>query len=341
MPNEFCNRRLTLNSGTKRKDVLSIKIVSTVVSLALALALSAVDWEKLSALGYFVDRNVYFDILTIPFSRLQEIDLGSWYSYIFHEFLWQIIVGTAVSNGWELTFVFQFISVFFLFVTFLLMFQLKAASMIPFLVNPLIIDLAFSQYRLALALSILGSALIVGQRNKWAWVLVLVVPLIHTASLIFIFFYLFSRWILIFDQKRAFRILKPRALAALAGALMAVLIGPLREAVLTTVGDRRAEYSELGSSLLYVSLWIAILLVLCMQRKEVNNNPISLTTISILSLVAVGSVFGSYTTRLIAVAMPFTLVALKSVNPYWLRVVTTLCIFLYSLAQWVYWTGAL
>lgn len=35
------------------------------------------------------------------------------------------------------------------------------------------------------------------------------------------------------------------------GAFISLLIGPLREALLSAIGDRRAEYHDMSSSLLY------------------------------------------------------------------------------------------
>jgi hypothetical protein len=198
-----------------------------------------------------------------------------------------------------------------------------------FLVNPLIIDFAFSQMRFALAMSLV-SFFWRGEASRSLTVAGYVVASsIHTTVLLFAVMHFAAHW------------LKGKKIAHLflligVGFAISTAIGPLRELILTAVGDRRAEYRISSSTFAYLSYWLALWTMLVSNWRTTMMTLDGRYAVIILSIVALNFVYEGYSTRFIAAAFPslVVLMAISRSAPFSIR----LALFIpYSILQWLYW----
>lgn len=206
---------------------------------------------------------------------------------------------------------------------------------IVLLLNPLVVNFAFSQLRLALAV---GLALIFQHfylRGPFrAAAVAVALSMVHTATILFFFMGGVAK--LITSKSAWSRTYVALVPLVLSGMLVALLIGPARETILGLAGDRRATYDDLSSSGLYLSFWLVLLAVLFYRWKATSNRFETGFTIAILSLVATNLVTGGYSTRFIAAAFPFFIISIAGLDTKYRTIV--LYIFgLYALSQWAYW----
>lgn len=305
--------------------------------LVLILVLIHVPWEDFRSTA-FIDRENYLDAFLARPARFSYLSLDHWYSYITNEYLWHVGVSWLIDTaGFRVEGIFAFISFLCFLVATLIVTRGHAALLGLLLINPLLVDLAMSQYRLALALSILGIALLVDR--KWLKLILLgVAPLIHTASVLFVLMYLFADHGGDLARRRlGVRFVFP--VLMLAGVFFSLLIGPFREVLLGYFGDRRAEYPDMSSSISYLLFWVALLPIFAAQPARFYGDRGNRFAVLILSLVTSNLVTGAYSARFLASALPFLILAMRSTSPHLLRVSLISVFVFYSLLQWMYWLG--
>lgn len=200
---------------------------------------------------------------------------------------------------------------------------------ILFLINPLVIDFAFSQLRLAFAMAIL-SFFWSGQRGRFITIVAyMVCTSIHTATILFA--------IMHFSANRfSAPTRKNLTILCLTGTVIALAIGPFREIVLSGLEDRRATYSDMSSSTTYLLFWVLMWMLLLSRWKYSVVNFDGRYSIIVLSIVAVNIVTGGYSTRFIAAAFPSLIITMVKWPSKPVSLV--LMIFMpYSILQWFYW----
>ena len=118
----------------------------------------------------------------------------------------------------------------------------------------------------------------------------------------------------------------------LVGFLISTATGPLREQLLAAVGDRRAVYVDMSSSVAYLSFWFALLLRWRNTLQTLDGR----YAVIILSILVMNVIFSGYSTRFVAAAFPSLLIAMaefRSKPPQILIGIFSV----YSLLQWLYW----
>jgi hypothetical protein len=197
------------------------------------------------------------------------------------------------------------------------------------LINPLVVGFAFSQLRLAAAISVI-SFFWRGQNGVLRTIAVYVIATsIHTAILIFAVMHLAAHFL---NKEKALHI----SLLILTGFLVSIAIGPLREMILSAVGDRRAEYHDMSSSLSYLSFWLALWSMLIFRWRSVIRHLDGRYAIVILSIVLFNVLFDGYSTRFIAAAFPSLIIAMAR----WRSIPISLSVALfvpYTVMLWLYW----
>lgn len=299
---------------------------------------SFLPWENIwnSAHGYnFIDRDVYRDIFLNQPPYGEPCSFSSIVGCITNERLWDYTVRFFLGQGVQLEHVFQSIS-FLLIAAFCFFIAIKNDKIWPIflLFNPLVIDLAFSQLRLSLALSLLYFAYLFKAKSLRT-PLVFCSIFIHTASALFIAIYVFSylsgkklvlarsKWFVIF-------------ILVLTGGVFSILLGPLRELILSYIGDRRAQYQDLSSSVLYSLFWVGLLGCSLFQRSRFLDRLENRFSIIILSLVAFNILFSGYSTRFIAASFPAIISYMLNLSREYRMIVLPMFIY-YAYAQWIYW----
>lgn len=305
------------------------------------MVMVAVPWEEIfrAVNGYgFIDKGVYSDYFLNQTSVLDYKEFSGVLSYVSNEFLWHYAIGWLVgSTGILIDHVFLAISYITLLIFGLLLAKWQGIYALPLLVNPLVIDFAFSQYRLALAISILSAAyLLYGRYRAIPIALVLVSLFIHSGATLFLLIYAVV-WLVHWLSVR-FRIGCSAVFAILfaTGSFISLLIGPLREVILSAIGDRRAEYHDMSSSLLYSLFWAALLIPFYLSRRYLMTLDYARYALVIVSIVFVNVFHGGYSTRFLAAAFPCLVSTILSLNGA-MKIMVTVLFIAYAMLQWLYW----
>lgn len=309
------------------------------------VVISVFPWPEIfsNIYGYeMIDRGVYTNYFLYEESVLNYKVFDGPLSYIKDEYLWHYLVGYAVDNSIikieQIYFVISFVC---LFVYSLILIRTSKLISLIFLVNPLVIDFAFSQLRLAFAIALIGIAYLVKSKKIGLAVFVVILStFIHSAAGLFIFIYIVV-WLLDYCEHQ-FSIapwLKFVLLCSL-GVFISLVIGPLREVILSAVGDRRAEYPDMSSSITYSLFWILLLASIGFRLRDFVKEDYNNYTIVILSIVTTNTIHGGYSTRFLAAAFPFLVSTIfffqsaYSQNVYRCVVGVFTC---YAILQWFFW----
>ncbi len=302
-------------------------------------AMIAVDWPGLflDVNGFpMVDRDVYLGQIFDSNLPTDYLIYDSPIDYVTNEYLWSSSLAYLTRDmAIPPERVFYFISTACLFM-FALVTLLRAGPVYALLlINPLVVDFAFSQLRLALAISILLLALLLRRMPPLALAIAALSLLIHTASIIFIALYLLAEWLPPVDRNKRFAISTPAILLA-AGAAIAVATGPAREMILSAVGDRRVEYPNMSSSLFYLSFWVFNWGLFLTSIKRFFASTDQRFAFAVLSIVAFNLLFAGYSTRFIAAIFPFLIISASRFTG-WQSLAIKAAFPLYSLIQWLFW----
>lgn len=304
-------------------------------SALFAAVLFYLPWEQLAGRP-FEDREVYLDTFLYQLPIIEDKSIASFYEFFFNEALWDIAVRSAVADlGIPLPVLFGAITFLclFLFGHFLVRRHGAAAALL--LINPMVIDFAFSQLRMALGVSIVLLALTI-RRRTLLYATIALACFIHTAILLFIVMYLVA--IQLGRRLRKWQV-SPFVVALFAiggGVLTALLAGPLRETLLSSVGDRRAEYTLAAVSLSYASFWIGLMLLAPMQNKRFFSDDANLFSVACIATFVFTTLLGVYGARFIAATYPVLMSSMLSFGRP-AREIAILAFFLYAGLQWHYW----
>lgn len=337
-----CRRAYEYNLGLSQ-HVFSVRkdTLRTAFLLVFVCIMMSIPWEDAFYLvyGYEIgDLTYYRHYFLYEESVLDYAEFDHFIDYITNEFLWHYLIGILVHEvGVPIGYVFGAISLLTIFVFGRIVLSLAGVMALPLIINPLVIDFAFGQFRLALAISLLGIAYLLKDRKNAASVFFVVTSLfIHTASIIFIAIYVCPLIIRAVVKRCKRAQLLELFLLVLLGAFVSMLIGPLREAVLAYIGDRRVSYPDMSSSFKYSLFWIALLIPMFLYYRKILEFDYARYAVVILSLVAVNVFHGGYSTRFLAVTLPFVISSVFLL-PKGIRVVSVLFFIIYAALQWLYW----
>lgn len=300
-----------------------------------SLLMIAIPWEELAGRN-FEDKDVYLErFLYLP-SVIEEKNISNVLDFFINEALWDFIVRSSSELFHvPVTVVLSIVTFLCLlsFATFLI--NKHGLLSVLLLLNPLVIDFAFSQLRLALAISLLMLVFSV-RRKIWLCLIIVVASFIHTAILLFVAMYIISLQIACWFNKKDIRSgYLGLALIGL-GTVTALMIGPFREYVLSSLGDRRAEYELGGASLLYASFWIALLLAILLQKKSFYQQDSNLLAVACISTMVSATILDTFAVRFVAAAFPMIAASMMSLGRP-IKQVMLLGFLPYVAAQWYYW----
>ena len=319
-----------------------IKISNIIKSLYLpsffyALLVVFIPWEiilKQAINSSFQDRYVYVNYIQSGLNIINYSDFNSIFDYISKEYLWHFMLKELVQNDLvSVNVFFDLISFFYFYVSSLLCLKYKKWWALFFLINPLTVNLAFSQIRNAFSIALLISAFL--SRHKIISILCLILScFIHTSSVLFISIYFFVVFIynLLKNHKPYYIILS----CVLGGFTIGLLISLFSQDILSALGDRRANYNAPSSSILFLSFWIILFFLCVLDSGTYYKNIIHLLTIFILAWVIIQFMFGGYSNRIIACGYPLFLITALDGKGLVGRVIFIFYI-VYSLSQWIFW----
>lgn len=303
-----------------------------------SVVFSFIPWEGIwnsTHGGNFNDREVYRDMFLNGSYHADACSFSDVIGCITSERLWSYGVGFLLEQGMHLEHIFQWVS-FLLVLAFCCFLTIKNTATWPvfLLFNPLVVDLAFSQLRLSLALVFLYCSYLSSSKSM-RMLLALCSFFVHTASIVFFLIYIVARL-----SAKEFTIARGKLfvifLLISAGGAFSVLLGPLRELILSFLGDRRAQYQYFSGSVLYSLFWVGLLGLSLFQRSNFFHRLENRFSIIILSMVAFNILFSGYSTRFLAASFPAIISYMLNLRDEY-RVVAFLIFFCYGYAQWVFW----
>lgn len=279
------------------------------LSLIISVIVGLIPWDKLNPRGYYIDRAQYFFAYDFKSYRLDGFEAENFYDYITNEWLWRFMNGYA-RNTLDLSpevFFGAITIIAFATYSYFILDATKKPLVLLYLLNVEFITFIFSQLRLAFAMSVFIIAIEFFRRKYFltSTIFFLTCLLIHTSMLIFIFLTLIS---FILSRLNISNI-KKMTVIFLTGLMVNVLIGPLREVILSSVGDRRADYNDFSPPfywfLIYVLYFIVILYKVFRYKLRFFDNYIYNYAFIIFSLITTSLVLGGYTSRFIVAATLF------------------------------------
>ena len=320
------------NAGTKLKLLF--------FSVTFSLLMVSIDWESYQLIGIggskFIDKKQYLDYFTYGENVIAYSKLDSISDYVSNEYLWHFGVSYLnKSLNIPLENIFLTISFFCLFIFSFYIFKYTHPAAVLLLINPIIITFVFSQFRSALAVSILLSV-IATKRYFIIFLGMLLAPFIHTVSVLIIAMFFASNIGYFLYSKHVVGYKLLAFYLFMIGFFCSLITGPLRKVILGYLGDRRAEYSDSSSSLLYSLFWVFAFLVFLVQDRRFFSKLINAYAFIVLSIAATSPLTGSYTTRFIAMFFPLIIISMLDLKDNHRLLVVGLYI-AYSLLQWIYW----
>ncbi|MFL6716691.1 MAG: hypothetical protein ACJ8G3_10055 [Burkholderiaceae bacterium] len=316
-------------------DGNSATMQALLASVLFALLMLWIPWEDL--LGKeFEDKQVYINNFLYIKSIVEDKDLSGFRDFFFNEVLWDVLVRAAMDKlGIPIGVILNAVTFLCLFCFARYLAVRHGVLSILLLVNPLVVDFAFSQLRMAFAVSLVLLAL--SLRSRLALYLTLVLAcFIHTAMVLFIVMYLVAVQVSLWVEKRHFPVYSLAYIAMAGGALIALLIGPLRGSLLSSVGDRRAEYELGGATLSYASFWIGLLATVPLQKAKFYAARFNLLSVACLATFTFATLMGVFAARFISALFPM-LISLMLTLGRPVREPVVLMYLLYLGLQWHYW----
>ena len=305
-----------------------------VISSFFALIMILIPWEELRGRD-FPDKVNYLNYALYSVNRLEYVSFDSVFSYISNEWLWHFIV-LNVNQYMSYICFFNALSLLSIFSMSFYLLKRQGVYSLLLLINPLVINLTMSQYRISFAMSIIILAINIKKYKKIRYVCVFIATLIHSSVLIFIFLYL---GILFF--KKVFSHNPNIYLCALVimGLSASVIMSGYIDVVLNAVGDRRADYEldSVSSSLSYLSFWIlnCFILLIYYFKRPINNINDSLSIV-VLSDITFNTIFGGYSTRILSVMFPVIMTTNLKIGAYY-RFFILIFFTVYTYLQWSFW----
>jgi len=294
--------------------------------------------------GYLKADTARFPDLLNYGRSFNDFSLYGWYydfgglSLIFSEPVWGLIVLVAsvyLDDPELLYFCVSLISILVI-ATFVLVHSNSPALLI-FLLNPLIIDLVFSQIRSALALSLLLCAVMHSKGRLVGVILVTLACLIHTSMIVLIGIYVAAK--LISRIRMPSGSLIRFGMVLFVALVVALVLSFGREALLTGVEDRRAIYLNSSSSIMYLGFWSCAALILLFSRL-ITGVYKSSWMVFFVAIFFFTSFFmglaGVNGTRFVSLSIPLFIVTISFCEPR-RRLPLFSSLFGFQLIQYAYW----
>jgi len=320
-----------MNLTVKKKTLFSV-----IISFIFSLLLVVMPWEEWRGTEYY-DRVNYINTIDNSLNKIYWFDYDTILSKLSNEWLWHKFLDFSVSilhlSSVEILF---FISFFVVFTSCLFIIRRYSYITIIFLLNPLFINFMYSQLRLAFVMAILFvSYYLYKKNNKLYLILVLTTPFIHTSAIMFVAILAAA---LMFEKTVKIKPIFKTSLSILIGLSIGAATGPLMSKILTVLDDRRSEYTDMSSSIVYMLFWLILFAYFLLKGFfESKHRTFSFyITLMVLTLVAIQTIMGGYASRFLAALFPFLIAGILETKSKEQPIVI-ISYLAYSFILWFYW----
>ncbi|WP_168400483.1 hypothetical protein [Acinetobacter indicus] len=318
--------------------IFSRNIFDYLFILSLSFIIAFISWDDLRK-NTSIDRNNYYNYFSYGVDRFTYIDLNGFMDYIKHEWFWDFSI-RYLTNFLDLNLIFSLITFLSFFIYSCFVYKKTNILYVLFLLNPLILDLIYSQLRISLASTFFLISIIVFNRSVlFSLFFILLSVLTHTAMFPISLIYIYLVYICKMDIDIRIKIF----IAIICGFAFSFVLGPLINIILSFIGDRREGYdlSSLSSTYLYLSFWFLLIFFVIIQAKNKFfllrvNKSIVLFALSILAFIFMNFFVGGYSTRVIAISMPFLIILIYNFS-YYYKIYISFFYFLYLLFYFYIW----
>lgn len=165
--------------------------------------------------------------------------------------------------------------------------------------------------------------------------MVLITPFIHTSAVTFVAMFAAA---LMFEKTVKIKPIFKTTLSILIGLGIGIATGPLMSTILTAIDDRRSEYTDMSSSIVYMSFWLILFAYFSLKGLfESKHRTFSFyISLMVLALVAVQAVMGGYASRFLVALFPFVIAAMLETKAKEQPIVI-ISYLAYSFMLWFYW----
>lgn len=290
-------------------SVTHLSIKKLVIALSFSAIFVSIPWSNIftSIDGTdFPDRQNYL-------RQLENFDLSydrgiyeTRLDYYTGEFIWGWLLRTLSDAGMAGETILDAIAFGFLVSISILILRELSAPYLLFLINPITISMAFSQSRSALMVTLLMLAVQLPKKYLPISIfLVCTAAFVHTSAPLFLLIF----WTSTTRNKSEHH--SPSFLfPLLVGIFVSFATGPWMSDLLTLIGDRRAEYSNMGSGILFLSFWAFGLIYLIAIWSKFGSNSSMRIALSVLALTTASLITDSYASRFIAAFFPYLVISL-------------------------------
>lgn len=298
---------------SSRPGVFAALIASTV----LAVCFVWVPWESYAG-GGFPDRDNYvasIRVLVDSGARFIDFKDEEFLYLLLNEYLWTAIllfIGNYFDDPNNGLLLFSALAV--AIVSFSIIQRAGFTYALVLLLSPLAIDLFISQSRSAFALAIFIAGTMV-RTTAIRYVLFVASLFIHSFAAVLFGVYKVSDLML----ERTTLDERTKLMGALIlGLLLAVIWAFFAQDILSAIGDRRAFQIGPEASSLAIMLWWACLLLLMVLFGRPGYNPKAsnhiMLAVVLQSMFVFSVLLGAPSLRFLALALPFSLIAIRSIG---------------------------
>lgn len=303
----------------------------------ISLILTSIDWEFYIGGNNFQwgDRLRYINYFKYFDNVISYSVFNNFFDYISREYLWHYGISYLIKNfGFSIESILSVIT-FYCFSIFIF-FTVKHKGYLSFflVLNPLVLVLAFDQSRSALAVSLLYVGLLCNKKTIY-FIVISASIFIHSVAFLIVVMFFSLSIVYYFFNKKIINFAFFKVGVFFIGFLASIFSGSLKNYLLGLVNDRRADYGDSSSSLLYASFWIILFFIFLFQDKNFFRDKINACSLIFLSIAATSPITGSYTTRFIALSFPLIIVSILSIKGD-MRNVTIIGYLSYCVFQWIY-----
>lgn len=327
----FLGIRVDKRSYFKRDN-----IIATLLCVLFSLVISVAPWDKIRNYPY-TDRQNYLDYIDHFSNKILWFDFSGLITKIMYEWGWHqflYILSYKLSLSGET--ILQIVSYVSVFSASIIIARKRNWTYILLLVNPIYIDFVTSQSRLAFAMSLIFfSYSLYRKRNKLFVLLLLASLFVHTSSILFIFMIGSA---LVCEQLKFISNIGQIVLSSLTGLIVSLLSGPFMSMILTDLNDRRADYQDMSSSVVYMAFWVGLYfyftIVSVFSRRRLGGE--FYVGVSTVSVVVFNLFLTGYPLRFLAACFPFIILAFSEMHGISRKMIVCYY-FLFTIGLWIFW----